>query len=125
MRCFVREFAHEPDENELKNDALFRQALESDLAFNIVQEGQLGFLSSLFLHSTEGDMLQTRHAYIDTQKTGDLSSFRWFPSGHQFWPEARKPGHRLVYNYCSALNFKDVMHATGRLARDNVSFEVI
>jgi fatty acid synthase len=64
------------------------------------------------------------HAFINTLIRGDVSSLTWVESGnHYFEEQAQNDPQGLLqfcYVYYSALNFRDVMLAFGRLAPDAI-----
>lgn len=53
------------------------------------------------------------HSFIHCQKYGDLSSFIWNESPVKY---NEVKNQELVHIYNSALNFRDVMLATGKLS---------
>lgn len=100
---------------------MFLKAITLDLIFNYAKDGELGCMSPLSLSdSVESNMIQTKHAYINVQTAGDLSSFRWFQSDHHFWPRDRRPNEQLIEIHYSSLNFRDVMLATGKIPPDSL-----
>ncbi|XP_049879210.1 fatty acid synthase-like [Pectinophora gossypiella] len=98
---------------------IYEVQLDKDLAINVLQDGQWGTYRHLLL----GDLstVKATHAFVNTVTIGDLSSLRWLEGplreNHQF----KDPEKILIHVYCSALNFRDVMTATGRVTVDAVA----
>ena len=63
------------------------------------------------------------HAYVKAQVPGDLSSIQWVESPLQYQGSARED-YGLCSVYYAALNFRDVMVATGKLSRDALPCKV-
>lgn len=61
-------------------------------------------------------------AYINVNNRGDLSSFTWFEAPHKYLNEEDKSS--IVKVSYSALNFRDIMIATGRLPLDSLPLSV-
>ncbi|GFR18245.1 fatty acid synthase [Trichonephila clavata] len=55
------------------------------------------------------------HSYVNCRRYGDLSSFEWIESNVKYIEQKNK---KLIHIYNSALNFRDVMLATGKLSID-------
>ena len=102
-------------------DNLTPELLKKDLVMNIYRNGAYGSFRHFLLDSVE-EWAETEHAYLDMKTKGDLSSMRWVEGDHKFWPtlpaSAKSPKQILCSTYYSALNFKDVMVATGRIPVD-------
>ena len=115
------------DENNNNPDESFcmKELMAKDLTMNIVKNGQLG--SYRF---QQVDDVRTRKpvedAYLDVATKGDLSSLTFFKSKEQKVATLNSihPGHQHQHNsvtmtkyqiYYSALNFKDIMVASGRI----------
>jgi len=118
------------DENEEELLKLITPDLiNKDLAMNIICGGKLG---SYRQKKVEEELsAETDYAVLDVMTKGDLSSFRWLKSNMKeslaypslLYPMQAKCAseHRfkpfMVDIYYSALNFKDVMVASGRVPR--------
>lgn len=90
-----------------------------DLAVNVLRGGAWGSYRHLPLAGVAEARLQLEHAYVNTLTRGDLSSLRWVESPLRYASEApAPPGTELCHVYCAALNFRDVMLATGKLPPD-------
>lgn len=127
----LEEEAMDPtDENAEELRKLITQDLiDKDLTMNIVLGGKLGsYRQKKFEEELAED---TEYAVLDIMTKGDLSSFKWlksnmkesmdypallYPLQAQYVKESRfKPF--MMDIYYSALNFKDVMVASGRVPR--------
>lgn len=69
---------------------------------------------------------EVNHAFINTLVRGDVSSLTWFESPNQFFEDSVKtdPSLQLCHVYYSAINFRDVMLAYGRLPPDAIPGQV-
>lgn len=115
---------------EIKLSAQFRAALDRKLVWNCVDErGQVG----AFRHFTVNEFMSYEDcvcavaedaskqcepigAFANIGQRGDLSSFAWFEVPHK---HLRDKSHLVRVSY-AALNFRDVMVATGRLPLDSL-----
>ncbi len=61
--------------------------------------------------------MEDEFAHINIRNLGDLSSFKWYQSPTKHCDPMDKET-LLCKVYYSALNFRDVMYATGRLPPD-------
>jgi len=59
-----------------------------------------------------------QHAYINVQTKGDLSSLSWIESALKHYTDHDQK--QLCHVHYAALNFRDVMLATGRLPADAI-----
>ncbi|CAB3220194.1 unnamed protein product [Arctia plantaginis] len=112
----------DPSAPEFNPDLEFyEEILDKDLALNVYQNGQWGTYRHLLLGDL--DTIRVNHAFVNTTTIGDLSSLRWLegpirPNDEHVF---KNPSSVLVHVYCSALNFRDVMTATGRVTVDAVA----
>ena len=100
----------------------FKEVLESDLVMNVFKNNTLGSMKHLSIPKND-DQIETSEAYVNVLQKGDLSSLQWF--------DGRKLNNPLIFIplkdirqkdvdiYYSALNFKDIMLATGRITAGN------
>ncbi|KAG8183231.1 hypothetical protein JTE90_014406, partial [Oedothorax gibbosus] len=94
------------------NHPFYKHLKEKNLVMNIWKNGAWGSYRHILKQS--GKQLKTvEHSYINLRKFGDLSTFEWIESSVKHVEEKSKV---IVHNYYSALNFKDVMLATGKLS---------
>lgn len=64
--------------------------------------------------------MEVHHAYVNTTVRGDLSSLKWFAGS--LVPYTQKPEEsNIVHVYYTALNFRDIMLATAKLAPEVVA----
>lgn len=70
---------------------------------------------------------EVEHAFINTLVRGDVSSLTWFESPNQFFEDVKRKTQtdlELCHVYYSAVNFRDVMLAYGRLPPDAIPGQV-
>ncbi|CAG2103550.1 unnamed protein product, partial [Medioppia subpectinata] len=91
-----------------------RKPVVLDKTNAVLHDGKVGHY---VLNELPGERktVDSKHCFLNLQNRGDLSSFQWFECQHKYWPLNQKIGEKLVHIYYSALNFKDIMLATGRL----------
>jgi fatty acid synthase len=101
-------------------DALLTQILNQDLALNVIDE--VGRLGCYVFSDTRSQFLPSKHAFVDMESIGDLTSFRWtqgYPAQHFSYLQEFKSVRVEV----AALNFKDVMLASGNLGPERRPLE--
>nr|UEN71129.1 fatty acid synthase 1 [Glyphodes pyloalis] len=98
---------------------MYEEQLDKDLALNVFQDGQWGTYRHLLLGDLE--TVRADHAYVNTLTIGDLSSLRWLEGPIRPNQTFKNPDSILIHVYCSAMNFRDVMTATGRVTVDAVA----
>jgi len=64
--------------------------------------------------------VKTDCAFINVLTPGDLSSLQWIESPLKYFTSADQPDHQLCRVHYAALNFRDVMLATGKLPPDAI-----
>ncbi|XP_050353258.1 fatty acid synthase-like [Nymphalis io] len=101
------------------NLKFYEDQLNMDLAINVYQDGQWGTYRHLLLGDL--DTVKAHHAFMNTVTIGDLSSLTWLEGPIRVDSVFKKPENIFVQIYCAALNFRDVMTATGRLSVDAVA----
>ncbi|CAH2098691.1 unnamed protein product [Euphydryas editha] len=101
------------------NLKFYAEQLDMDLAINVYHEGQWGTYRHLLLGDLE--TIRAHHAFVKTVTVGDLSSQQWLEGPIKENQLLRNPNNVLINVYCAALNFRDVMYATGRLTVDAVA----
>ncbi|VAW64320.1 Malonyl CoA-acyl carrier protein transacylase [hydrothermal vent metagenome] len=94
-------------EGEFNEDSL-GDIMNTGLAVSVYRDSQWG--SFRYLDIYKNNHCITDNAYMDIASKGDLSSLQWVSS-----PDAYRVNYVYDAYYC-ALNFKDVMLATGRLS---------
>jgi len=65
-------------------------------------------------------MVNTDTAFVNVLTRGDLSSLHWIESPLKHFSPADQPHHQLCRVHYTALNFRDVMLATGKLPPDAI-----
>ena len=99
----------------------YRQLLETDLVYNVIFDESQGWGSFEHLFFSpevhQDDLIELKNLYLKCLKPGDLSSLVWTEGdSHQ---RNNSKNTLIDVNY-AALNFKDIMYASGRLAVDSV-----
>ncbi|CAK1589934.1 unnamed protein product [Parnassius mnemosyne] len=112
--------ADESKPNFNPNIEYYKQQLNKDLAMNVFKNGQWGTYRHVQLIGLEKTS-PVPHAYVNVQNIGDLSSLRWFEGPLGVKLSSKQDNVSLVNVHCSALNFRDVMTATGRVTVDAVA----
>ncbi|KAM3963796.1 fatty acid synthase-like [Aphomia sociella] len=97
----------------------YEEQLDKDLAINVYQNGQWGTYRHLLLGDL--DNIRVDHGFVNTLTIGDLSSMRWIQGPLRQDKILKNPTRVIVQVYCAALNFRDVMTATGRVTVDAVA----
>ncbi|XP_063380019.1 fatty acid synthase-like [Cydia fagiglandana] len=99
----------------------YRAQVRRDLAFNVLRSGVWGTYRHLPLEDTAPIQRQVEHAYVNTLTRGDLSSLRWVESELRHAAAAPPPPRTDLCRVCySAVNFRDIMLATGKLPPDSL-----
>ncbi|XP_017774979.1 PREDICTED: fatty acid synthase-like [Nicrophorus vespilloides] len=100
----------------------FKQQLQKGLAFNVLRGKAWGTYRHMLLNHTEKlEFQKCDHYYANVLNIGDLSTLSWL--------EGSIKGQQTLYNnnfveiYYSAINFKDVMTASGKIPVDAVSMK--
>lgn len=92
------------------DNSLYAEQLKLDLGVNVYKNGKWGAYRHLLLRADNDEMGRTTHYFANVRRIGDLSSFEWMTG----WINPAKCD-KLVMIQFSAINFRDVMLATGRL----------
>ncbi|VDN07232.1 unnamed protein product [Thelazia callipaeda] len=104
-------------------DEFVRHLMELDLHANNYRDGVWGSLRHLVVKEDEMHLYKSvNHAFINTLIRGDVSSLTWFESPNQFFEDTHQKDSslELCHVYYSAINFRDVMLAYGRLPPDAI-----
>lgn len=100
------------------DDPLYKNQLKKDLALNVYKNNVWGSYRHLLLESSS--LVEAHHCTANATIRGDLSSLKWF-SGY-IDPYLEKPDEsKIVHIYYTALNFRDIMLATAKLAPEVVA----
>lgn len=108
IRCVQIEDKTAPNFN--LTEPLFSEQIKLDLAVNVYRNGKWGAYRHLLLKKDMEEKPRKEHYYANLQRIGDLSTFEWMTG----WINAAKSQNLVNIQY-SAINFRDVMLATGRL----------
>ncbi|XP_062548544.1 fatty acid synthase-like [Armigeres subalbatus] len=100
------------------NDSYYKKQLDLGLAINVLRNGVWGSYRHALLSKKPKLEPVSKHCFANTLTKGDLSSMMWFTGAYN---EMDNVGTRVNVS-CCALNFRDVMVATGRLSSDVSSF---
>lgn len=92
------------------NNPLYKEQMKLDLATNVYRNGRWGAYRHLSLKKDQEEKSRSNHYYANLLRIGDLSSFEWMTG----WINSSKAQNLVNIQY-SAINFRDVMLATGRL----------
>jgi fatty acid synthase len=107
------------------NEADLKKVFTNDLHSNVYRDGVWGSFRHIPLK--EDQMLsyvETEHAFMNTLVPGDLNSLNWVESSNVFWKSSTNDSNKKLCNvYFAALNFRDIMLATGRLSGDAIPGE--
>ncbi|XP_076458650.1 fatty acid synthase-like isoform X1 [Babylonia areolata] len=101
----------------------FQSLAQKDLVMNIYQDGQWGSYRHIPANTAlSAPSKPCSHAYVNVMTRGDLSSLQWVESPLKFFrPDSPASSSlELCTVYCAALNFRDVMLATGKLPPDAI-----
>ncbi|XP_059048171.1 fatty acid synthase-like [Achroia grisella] len=97
----------------------YKNQLQKYLAINIYQDGQWGTYRHLLLGNL--DTVRADHAFVSPLTIGNLSSLKWIEGPIRKDQIFKDPNNVLVQVYCAALNFRDIMTASGRVTVDAVA----
>ena len=113
------------DEGQNQTPMISDELVRKDLTINIVNKGQLGCIIPEPLTDLEEIKTQCKFFYLDMLIKGDLTSFRWLQAQQEDWNQIARDSLKfkseIVYIYYSALNFRDIMLASGRISIDGYS----
>ena len=68
----------------------------------------------------ERPTVKSEHAFVNVQTRGDLSSLTWYQSPLKHFSPIEGSTKQIYNVYYSALNFRDIMLATGKLPPDAI-----
>uniref|UniRef100_A0AC35TUX3 Carrier domain-containing protein n=1 Tax=Rhabditophanes sp. KR3021 TaxID=114890 RepID=A0AC35TUX3_9BILA len=105
------------------NNAEGQKIMALDLHGNNYKNGNWGSMRHITVKDENSHVYkECEHAFINTLVRGDVSSLKWFESPNQFFDVVpnKEPNHQLCSVYYSAINFRDVMLAYGRLPPDAI-----
>lgn len=94
------------------NDPFYQKQLKLELAINVFRNGKWGSYRHLQINNNATEGTVQNHCYVNATVKSDLSSLKWFEGGLNHI----KIQSDLVDIHYAALNFRDVMLATGKLS---------
>jgi len=99
-------------------DPLYKTQLNKDLILNVYKNKVWGSYRHLLLEPPF--LINVQHYYLKSSIHGDLSSLKWFEGS--IVPFTKPPAEsNLLHIYYTALNFKDIMLATAKLAPEFIA----
>jgi len=100
------------------DNPLYKTQLQKDLALNVYKNKVWGSYRHLLLEPSS--LIEVQHCTVNSTIRGDLSSLKWLAG--PLVPYTHKQEESLISHvYYSALNFKDIMLATAKLAPEVVA----
>lgn len=100
------------------DNPLYKIQLKKDLALNVYKNKVWGSYRHLLLEPSS--LIEVQHCTANTTIRGDLSSLKWLTG--PLSPYTQKPEEsNIAHVYYTALNFRDVMLATAKLAPEVIS----
>lgn len=100
------------------DDPLYKTQLKKDLVLNVYKNKVWGSYRHLLLEPSS--LVEVYHSVVNTTIRGDLSSLKWLAGSIN--PFIKKTEESdLVHVYYCALNFRDVMLATAKLAPEVIA----
>ena len=102
------------------NDPKYAEIIKMDMVHNVfdIETKRWGFYQPTFSNADLPDKTCTEYSYLRSLKQGDMSSLTWVESELKTIYDANnnmmKKGKVVKVNY-SALNFRDIMFASGQL----------
>ncbi|KAK0397543.1 hypothetical protein QR680_002165 [Steinernema hermaphroditum] len=100
-----------------------QKIIELDLHANNYRDGEWGSIRHMVVRDEEmHSYVETEHAFINTLVRNDMSSLTWVESPNQYFNDitSRRATQELCSVYYSAINFRDIMLASGRLPPDAI-----
>ncbi|KAF7272913.1 hypothetical protein GWI33_014349 [Rhynchophorus ferrugineus] len=100
----------------------YQDQLKKKLSINVYKNGHWGTYRHLLLD--DHNRTEAEHCFLNSLSRGDLSSLKWLegsirPSNTSSF--LMSPDETLVKVYYAALNFRDVMTATGKINVDTIT----
>lgn len=100
------------------DEPLYKTQLKKDLVLNVYKNNVWGSYRHLLLEPSS--LVEVYHSTVNSTIRGDLSSLKWLAG--TLIPFEKKPEEsKIVHIYYCALNFRDVMLATAKLATEVVA----
>ncbi|XP_075724817.1 fatty acid synthase-like isoform X2 [Rhipicephalus microplus] len=98
-------------------NATYKQLVERDLVMNIYRDGHWGSYRHRSTKWKGAVVKETPYAFLGVRAPGDLSTLQWYESPLGYAPPGGKSGSGGIVCdvYYAALNFHDVLLATGKI----------
>lgn len=96
------------------NDTFYQNQINLGLAINVLRDGKWGSYRHLQIETNFTPRSARDHCYVNALVKSDLSSLKWISGPFNY----SKPKGELIRVQYAALNFRDVMLATGKLSAD-------
>ncbi|XP_077489973.1 fatty acid synthase-like [Amblyomma americanum] len=97
------------------SDQEYRRVLERNLLVNVQRNGHWGSFRHLTIGSRGAPKRLTGYAFLNVPIQGDLTRLQWYESPLRYGLPSSSSGKVLCSVYYAAVNFRDVMIATGKL----------
>ena len=96
------------------DNPIYRNQLKLGLAINVLRNGIWGSYRHLSIQQSVVERSALDHCYVNALVKSDLSSLKWISGPFNY----SKPKGQIVKIQYAALNFKDVMLATGKISAE-------
>jgi fatty acid synthase len=96
------------------DNSFYQNQLKLGLAINVLKNGAWGSYRHLQIQQNFAERSALDHCYVNALVKSDLSSLKWISGPFNY----SRPNGELVRVQYAALNFRDVMLATGKLSAD-------
>ncbi|XP_075746848.1 fatty acid synthase-like isoform X2 [Rhipicephalus microplus] len=103
----------------------YRDIVTKDLVMNIYRDGQWGSFRQTCPSKSGTPKIATKYACINVERTGDLSSLQWYVSSLSYAFPSASSTKEVCTVYYAALNFRDIMLATGTLSSDALPLDIL
>lgn len=100
------------------HEPMYSEQLSKSMAINVYKNGSWGTYRHLLLD--EAAEVESEHCFVNVTTKGDLSSLKWI-EGPLKNDHSVNAEQSVVHIYYSALNFRDVMTAVGRISADVIT----
>ena len=95
-------------------NSFYQNQIGLGLAINVLKDGSWGSYRHLQIQKINDQRSSVSHCFVNALVKSDLSSLKWISGPFNY----SKPAGELVKIQYSALNFKDVMLATGKITAE-------
>ncbi|XP_017783102.1 PREDICTED: fatty acid synthase-like [Nicrophorus vespilloides] len=113
-------FIQEGNNNFAHTKTFFKKQLEKGMAINVLRGNTWGTYRHVLLSKVgKKDYSKCNHYYAKVLSIGDLSSWSWVEGYYQ--KDDILNNSNLIEIYYSAINFRDVMIASGKVSADGIT----